>query len=302
MLDLDDDVVEDKEYSFDVYVSGEGAAWKEELCATCARGGVSYYHAPPDDSRNIGEWQNDTKRDECEVLLFVIEANKRATLTMLDATECIYTGRFVILVLESMRTRELEGGERLTQAQFSDLVNTRASLSDIAAQHASQCTIFESVPDAAKFIVELFVNDDISSTATASTNRPTRTSKRSRRSRSVCSSIHNSGVHSAAFARKNSSPEWERLPQAPEAESISEAVHTSSAKQYTTQSPDPVVAGSGDPASTNVLSSHPSYSAVINIISESSEPTRSRHAGKLAGSPAGGARRKRSCRRRITQK
>lgn len=92
-------------------------------------------------------------KEECDVLLFVIDNKTRAIASMLEATEYILRQRGVVLVILDLAPDTIIDGELIGGRQLKDLNRARAFLCDIAARHQKNCDVFDSIESAVNHVI-----------------------------------------------------------------------------------------------------------------------------------------------------
>lgn len=92
-------------------------------------------------------------KEECEVLIFVIDSKTRAIASMLEAVEYIMSNRKVVLVILNIPEGTLVDGEVVGNRQLKDLNRGRAFLCDIAARHQKHCDVFDSIEQAINHVI-----------------------------------------------------------------------------------------------------------------------------------------------------
>ena len=94
-------------------------------------------------------------KDECHVLLFVIDCQTRSIASMLEAVEYIMRGRRVVLVVENIPDGLYIDGQEVTGRQLKDLNRARGFLTDIVVRHPDNAVVFDSVSEACHYIADM---------------------------------------------------------------------------------------------------------------------------------------------------
>jgi len=97
--------------------------------------GVAYYNP------QVDEWSEDLlikeqqAKQEAAVLLFVIDRDTRALMSMLEATEFVVAGRQVVLAVNNVEEGQHIGEDPVGAAELKDLNRARRFVADIAQRY-----------------------------------------------------------------------------------------------------------------------------------------------------------------------
>lgn len=139
-----------------VFLGGscDPTTWRHDIAIPkLQKYGITYYNPQLDD------WHPDLiaaeakAKEECTILLFVIDNRTRAIASMLEAVEYIMRNRSVVLVILEIEENTLIDGEQIGSRQLKDLNRARAFLCDIAARHQKNCDVFDSIESAINHII-----------------------------------------------------------------------------------------------------------------------------------------------------
>lgn len=113
--------------------------------------GVTYYNPQVDDWHDGLVALEAAAKEESEILLFVIDGQTRALVSVLEATEYICTGRDVVLVIIDVEDGTDINGQVITGRELKDVNRVRAYLRDTAERHGTP--VLDSIEDAVAYII-----------------------------------------------------------------------------------------------------------------------------------------------------
>jgi len=126
----------------DVFLGGScnPTTWRMDLAMPLLESNlVSFYNPQVDDwSPELVEIEARAKED-CKVLLFVIDGKTRALASMLEASEYIGVGRRVVIVIQHVEPGTEIGGVVVGDREIKDLNRAREYLADVADRHGTPC-------------------------------------------------------------------------------------------------------------------------------------------------------------------
>merc|ERR1711998_210109 len=117
------------------------------------RAGITFYNP------QVKDWypellaQEQEAKTKASVLLFVIDCDTRALMSMLEAVELAVAGRKVVLAVSSMEQGQHIGDDIVGAAELKDLNRARSFVRDIAQRYA--VPVYNTVEDAVQAAVHL---------------------------------------------------------------------------------------------------------------------------------------------------
>ena len=98
-------------------------------------------------------------KDECVLLLFVIDDSTRSLVSVLEAVEHVCRGRWAFIVMADTVKSPIDfdgHGQMASDGEIADLNRLRSYLKDVAVRHGVQ--IYSAVEDAVTAITKLHRN------------------------------------------------------------------------------------------------------------------------------------------------
>jgi hypothetical protein len=105
----------------------------------------------------VEDWTEDCvaieakEKEKSPMLLFVIDKETRALASIAEATEYIFRGRNIVLVIEDVPADMTYDGVATSQAELNDLNRSRTYLRDVCSRHAVVC--LGDVEDAVNYVI-----------------------------------------------------------------------------------------------------------------------------------------------------
>merc|ERR1712216_554191 len=110
--------------------------WRKlEAIPILERESVSFYNPQVEDWSPELLALEEAAKQNATVLLFVIDAETRALMSMLEATELIATGRQVVLTIRDVVPKQQFGEDVVGVTELKDLNRARGFLTDMAQRH-----------------------------------------------------------------------------------------------------------------------------------------------------------------------
>mmetsp|Transcript_690 Transcript_690/g.921 ORF Transcript_690/g.921 Transcript_690/m.921 type:complete len:229 (+) Transcript_690:17-703(+) len=128
--------------------------WRADIAVPILRKhGIDFFNPQTDDwSPDMLEEETRAKQN-CSILLLVVDSKSRAIHTMLECMEFILQQRTVVLVVNECRgTAE---GEKVSGRELEDLNRARLFLQSVAKKWSQTCTLCDSIEQAIQHIVLL---------------------------------------------------------------------------------------------------------------------------------------------------
>merc|ERR1712093_383810 len=128
--------------------------WRKDVAIPLLQNaGAAFYNPQVDEwAPELIEAENCAKRD-AEVLLFVIDDQTRALMSIMEAVECIVAGRKVALAIRPLSDGQAIDNDTLGAAELKDLNRSRIYLADVAARYG--VPVHSSVEEAVFHCVSL---------------------------------------------------------------------------------------------------------------------------------------------------
>ncbi len=127
-----------------VFLGGscDPTTWRKDTCIPVFEAaGVSYFNPQTTDWQPSFIELEARAKEDCHVLLFVIDDCTRAIASMLESTEYIMRRQNVVIVIREIAADQLIDNEPLGQRQLKDLNRARQFLADIAERHPALCQV-----------------------------------------------------------------------------------------------------------------------------------------------------------------
>jgi len=151
---LTQNLTEEKMSAKQVFLGGScnPTTWRKDVAIPrLNQAGISFYDP------QVENWTPDLieveakAKSEALCLFFVIDADTRATSSVLETVEYICSGRVVVLAIKEIPNGKTIEGHRITGRELKDLNRGRRYLKDVAERHG--VPVFDGVQDAVEFIV-----------------------------------------------------------------------------------------------------------------------------------------------------
>ena len=131
--------------------------WRKDIAIPAFEAaGISFYNPQVDNWHEGLIALEANAKANSKVLIFVIDGQTRAVVSMLEALTYAHAGRTVMLVVENIPDGTVIGGEIVTGSQLKDLNRGRSYLRDLVSD-CTNTTIFETVGAAVEATINILI-------------------------------------------------------------------------------------------------------------------------------------------------